>query len=229
MRTNKHLIKRQIEDTIRRFAVASSRSAYNLVKEDSLKTGKLYEAYALSIVIEKLATEEDFQITLAKSNHIHLKSSAGPINRRYPHFNLRRCRSNGKSELAEVWTDVEFTSLSYALRGNQLGVRRCDYHELDILVTDCGISGRPQHNQIWLGVECKNTRYSKRMLREVLGIRRELSLFVPPKTTRFREWPRQDVPADPPSCLMVFSTDKAVKHYLGPGRTFGIDFKHAQL
>jgi hypothetical protein len=120
-------------------------------------------------VIEQLATQENLQITLINSRYIPLKSSPGPINRSYPYFQLRR----NSSLLAELWTDVEFTSLSYDQFQASRPLQRGDYHELDIVVTEPAVTGRPSHSKIWLGVECKNTGYTKNLLKEILGIRRE--------------------------------------------------------
>ncbi len=221
---NKAAVKKRIEKAIRRYATASSSRAFGLVPQ-SLTSGKLYEAHALSIVIEKLASEESFQITLLNSNFIPLKSAPGPINRSYPFFQLYR----GGRVAAELWTDVEFTSLSYDQRGATTPIQRGDYHELDIVVADPGVYGRPKHSQIWLGVECKNTGYTKGLLKEILGIRRELSLLQNPRPTRFSQWPRSQVPAEPNSCLMVFSTDPGVSSYTGPGEVFGIDFRYEDI
>ncbi len=215
---NKTAVKRRIEDAIKKFATSTSQKAFSLVPQ-SLTSGKLYEAHVLSVVIENLSTLEGFSTILVNSNHIPLKSSPGPINRRYPFFRLQRSGTT----VAEIWTDVEFMSLSHAQTAST-NVGRGDYHELDILVADDGISGRPRHDQIWLGVECKNTGYSKGLLKEILGIRRELSLLQAPKPTRFAAWPRASVPADPESCLLVYSTDPDVALYAGPGNVFGIDF-----
>lgn len=88
--------------------------------------------------------------------------------------------------IAELWTDVEFTSLSYDQRGASAPIQREDYQELDIVVTDAGVSGRPRHAEIWLGVECKNTGYTKGLLKEILGIRRKLSLLQNPRPPVFR-------------------------------------------
>jgi hypothetical protein len=221
---NRAEVKKRIERAIRRYATASSSRAYGLVPQ-SLTSGKLYEAHVLSLVIEKLATAESFQITLFNSKFIPLKSAPGPINRSYPYFQLSR----GGLVDAELWTDVEFTSLSYDRRRTPRPVQRGDYHELDIVVADPGVNGRPRHSQIWLGVECKNTGYTKGLLKEILGIRRELSLLQNPRSTRFLQWPRTQVPADPNSCLMVFSTDPGVSNYVGPGEVFGIDFHHEDI
>ena len=80
------------------------------------------------------------------------------------------------------------------------------------------------NDELWLGIECKNTGYQKGLLKEILGIRRELSLLSNSKLTRFRVWPRTTVPADPASCLLVYSTDANVSDYAAPGEVFGIDF-----
>ena len=218
---NKKAIKSRIQQAIRRFATASSPQAYKLVPQ-SLTSGKLYEAHVLSIIIEQLSTQEQLDISLINSSFLPLKSSHGPINRSYPHFQLRR----GTELIAEIWTDIEFTSLSHAQRGAPSPTQRGDFHELDIVITEPGANDRPRHSQLWLGVECKNTGYTKGLLKEILGIRRELSLLQAPQVTHFSRWPRTHVPADPPSCLMVYSTDATVSEYSTPGTVFGIDFVH---
>ena len=221
---NKKAVKARIESAIKRFASASSSKAYRLVPQ-SLTSGKLYEAHVLSIVIERLSTQEGFQVLLVNSRYVPLKSSHGAVNRTYPYFELRR----GQGLIAELWTDVEFTALSYSLNGASSPIQKGEFHELDVIVTDPGVSGRPLHSQIWLGVECKNTGYTKDLLKEILGIRRELSYLQESTPTRFSRWPRTSVPAFPPSCLMVYTTDPKVAEYSRPGSAFGIDFQHEQL
>jgi hypothetical protein len=222
---NKGAVKAKVESLLRRFASASSQAAYSSVIPKSLTTGKLYEAHVLSLVIEKLAVQEGFRVVLRNSAFLPLKSAPGPINRTYAYFELWRA----STLCAEIWTDVEFLSLSCSQRGNASMPGRGDYHELDIIVAEPGLSGRPSHLSIWLGVECKNTGYTKNLLKEILGIRRELSLLQNSQSTRFSTWPRSTVPANPPSCLMVYSTDQAVAGYSGPGQVFGIDFVHEPI
>ncbi len=217
-------LKRRIEAAIRRYAQASSSRAYSLVP-NSLTSGKLYEAHVLSLVLERLYQDENFRIVLMNSTFVPLKSSPGPINPAYPHFDLIR-RS---SKIAELWTDIEFLTLSYDRSGGLATPTPGDYHELDIVVVDPGSTGRPPHRSIWLGVECKNTGYNKDLLRSILGVRRELSLLQDDRPTHFSKWPRQMVPADPPSCLIVYSTDSAVLSYTAPGGVFGIDFFHEPI
>lgn len=199
---------------------ASATVTQGLVPE-SVSQGKLYEAYVLAQVVQHLAMDEGFSLVLVGGTKIRLKSSPGPINRNYPRIELRR----SGSLVAELWTDVEFLALSYVLRGSG-PVTKGDYHELDILIVDAGVSGRPTTDKIWLGVECKNTGYEKGLLKEILGIRRELSLLQSNQTTKFANWPRSTVPAMPPVCLVVYSTDINVGQYGAPGDVFGIDFIH---
>ena len=136
-------------------------------------------------------------------------------------------RTSGRC-VAEMWTDIEFVSLSHSIRGGG-PPERGEYHEVDIVVLEPGLAGRPPHDSIWLAVECKNTGYHKGLLKEILRIRRELSLWQDPLRTQFRKWPRATVPAKPASCLIVYSTDRAVLEYARPGEVFGIDFRHEEL
>jgi hypothetical protein len=216
--------KQQIRDRItkafQQYFGSSGMPVTNLLPT-AVTAGKLYEAYVLGIIAERLTLDEGYNLTLKNGNQVALKSSPGPINRTYPVIEVR----NGSTGVAEIWTDVEFLSLSASLRG-AVGSTRGDYHELDILMVDTGLSGRPSHDRIWLGVECKNTGYNKGLLKEILGIRREMSYLQNARSTRFRRWPRSFVPADPSSCLLVYSTDQAVLDYQDPGRIFGIDFVH---
>ena len=223
---NKQKAKRKIEAVLRKFVAASSRSAYSSVIPAAMTAGKLYEAHVLSRLIEALATHEGYAVRLINSTFLPLKSAPGPINRSYAYFELRR----SGTLRAEIWTDVEFLSLSCDKRGMRYSPDRGDYHELDNIVSSAGLFGRPRHSDIWLGVECKNTAtYGKNLLKEILGIRRELSLLTNEQATRFTSWPRRTVPADPPSCLMVYTTDSSVASYSGPGETFGIDFVYEPI
>ncbi len=220
----KQQVKKRIERAIKLYAQAVTSKAYALVP-NSLTNGKLYEAHVLSVLLERLNRTEGFRIVLVNSQFIPLKSAPGPVNTRYPHFDLYR----DGVKVAELWTDIEFISLSYALSGTSDPLTNGDYHELDIVIIDPGVSGRPRHDQIWLGVECKETDYAKKLLKEILGIRRELSILTDSTRTRFLHWPRTIVPAKPASCLLVYSTDPAIVLYSSPGKTFGIDFHFEEI
>jgi hypothetical protein len=191
---------------------------------DTVLAGKLYEAYVLSLVVERLAMLENYELVLVQGTKLTLKSSHGPINRKYPRIELRK---NGVCE-AELWTDVDFLTLSHSVRQPPTEAYG-DYHELDLIVVEPGIVGRPRHDQIWLGVECKNTSYGKGLLKEILGVRREMSYLTGLESTAFDTWPRPFVAATPPSCLLVYATDPQVSNYAAPGEIFGIDFYCVQI
>ncbi len=184
--------------------------------------GKVYEAYVFSLVARDLVRKEGCQLRLTVGTRLQLKSSSGPINQSYPHVVVSR----NANTLGHMWTDVEFTSLSYWLGSKSSPPTPGDFHELDILITLPTPSPRPTPNEILLGVECKHTPYRKGLLREILGVRRELSLLCSPQATSFRHWPRRLAPADPASCLLVYSSSSKISKYASPGKTFGIDFIH---
>lgn len=216
-------VKTRIDAILRRYQRTGG--AAPSVLPPALTAGKLYEAWVVCRVLERLRIEEGYAIVLRRATRVTLKSAPGPINRTYPYFELTAAGSAG----LELWTDVEFMALSHAQRGASGPPLRGDYHELDVVVVEAGASGRPTHREILLGVEAKNTGYSKDLLRGILGVRRELSLLAAPTMTRFRRWPRAIVPADPASCLLVYATDPGVVRYAAPGAVFGIDFIHEPL
>jgi hypothetical protein len=202
----------------------SAGTAGGLVGEE-WKAGKVYEAWALTVVLERLEQIEGFRVMLVGGTKVHLKSSPGPINTKYPHF--RVVRAGGTRY--DIWTDVEFATLSYALSGKVGKPSQAHRHELDIVLVKDGVSGYPGHDDIVLGVECKNTGFEKVMARAALGVRRELSLLQGDRPTAFISWPRSTVPADPPSVLLVYSTDASVAAYNEAGCKFGVDFQYEPM
>lgn len=206
------------------FAQSKEKNEADLLSS-SVTAGKLYEAFVLGSIAKNLVENEGCSILLINDNFINLKSGPGPINRSYPRLDVLK----QGSKIAEIWTDIEFLSYSYCNSGMLQPPLKSQYHELDIAIVDSDLTGRPEVKNIWLAVECKNTSYSKSMLREILGVRRELSLLANYENTHFTQWPRQSVNANPPSCLMVFSTDISVLNYAAPGELFSIDFYHEEM
>lgn len=216
-------VRRRVTELFRRHMTAPPATSFDILPR-ALTSGKLYEAYVLALVSRELTGSEGYQLCLVNSEFLPLQSTPQPIDRRRPRVELR----TSAGCVAEMWTDIEFLALSYSMRRGGFP-ERGEYHEVDIAVVDPGVSGRPQHDMIWLAVECKNTGYHKGLLKEILGIRRELSLLQDPQATKFRKWPRDRVPAKPASCLVVYSTDAGVLQYARPGEVFGIDFRHEEI
>jgi hypothetical protein len=174
-------------------------------------------------VLQKLRDEEGYDIVLRESNKLVLKTGGGPINAQFPHF---EASAYGRRPLA-IWTDIFFLTLSHYRRGAPNPPVDGDYHELDIVVVPAGTTGRPRHDQVLIGVECKDVGgYDKELLRGILGIRRELSYLQDSRSTSFAHWPRSTVYAYPPSCLLVYSTSSSVTKYDATGDIFSIDFVH---
>lgn len=216
-------VTRRLNAILRLYVSARDPREFDLLPK-ALTAGKLYEAYVLALISRQLASVEGFRLMLMNSSYMPLKSSPSPINRHYPHIRLMR---DGR-EVAEMWTDIEFISMSHSLRPSGTPTKG-EYHELDIAVVEPGLDGRPRNDQVWLAAECKNTGYTKGLLKEILGVRRELSLLQNELPTKFQRWPRTMVPCSPPSCLLVYASDKGVADYARPGEVFGIDFNYEEL
>ncbi len=201
-----------------------SQSRASKLLPNNLISGKAYEAHVLSVVCEKLRYAEGCNLVLRNGTKLVLKTSHGPINRQYPWIEV----SKQGNVVGEIFTDVEFLTLSYDAQSHTKPLPG-HFHELDIVLTKEGLSGRPKHSDILIAVECKNTGYTKSLLKEILGIRRELSYLQNDYRTAFNKWPRPYVPAKPSSCLLVYTTSSQVANYSAPGDTFGIDFINEQM
>jgi len=219
-------IQRRMEALLRRHAAATAATLTGLLPV-RLTMGKLYEALVLSRVAEDLATKEGCTLKLVGGKVLYLKTKGGPLNRNYPYIQVYR----KGAVIGELWTDVEFLSMSYCRTRLGQTPKDGDYHELDVVLIDPGLPTgiRPSYNQLTLAVECKATAYEKELLRSILGVRRELSLLCDPNPTSFSRWPATKVPADPSSCILVFSTDPKVTAYQPVGDFYGIEFVHEPM
>lgn len=221
-------LKSEIVNMLQDNVEASDESDYQVIKDDE-KAGKLYEAYILASICRSLKKEEGLRLELSVGEKVYLKRGTGPINRTYPCIEAYR----GDDLVAEIWTDVCFISQSYLYtpkhkKSNppQYG----DYHELDILMVEPNLNYYPQPGQIWLGVECKNTGMRKGILKEILGVRRELSFITKEEIrTKFNKWPQTKARSNPASCLMLYSSDKAIENYHNSGDFYDIKFIHQEI
>lgn len=214
-------LKKKIRAAFKKYMTADSRELSTVVGRID-GPGKLYEALILGLLAEKLVREEGCDLELVGGSALRLKAAPGPINRDY---GVVRVTRNG-DVMGELMTDVEFMGLGRELAGPSTPASLGDYHELDILMVPSGTAGRPIHREVLLGVECKNTFFQKHYLREALGLRRELSLLKEKQPTVFETWPRRLVPAEPSSCLLVYSSDYRVTDYAASGTPFGIDLEY---
>lgn len=220
-------LKNEIVNMLQENVEASEETDYQVIKDDE-KAGKLYEAYVLASVCSSLKNKEGLRLELSVGEKIYLKRGTGPINRAYPCIEAYR----DDELVAEIWTDVCFISQSY-LRASEYfrstTPQYGDYHELDILMVEPNLDSYPLPEQIWLGVECKNTGMRKGILKEILGVRRELSFINESRNTKFNKWPQTEARSNPPCCLLLYSSDEAVEKYRNSGNFYDIKFIHQEM
>jgi len=201
----------------------------------ALTNGKLYELFVLSDVLTDLCSR-GFTLTFvgsgprtgpaASSSILKFKASPGKIKSSDSHFEVR---APGSAKVDyRIFVDIEFDTLGHSQQPAGDNSRR---HELDIVVTIAS-SGYPTHDEIALGVECKAVaNFYKGMIKEALGVRRELSLLQGPTASVLScagGRPLVQVRADPPSEFMLVFIDPKGRNYAQSPSVFGVMLKHLQ-
>lgn len=216
-------VRNAVAQALRVYAGATAGAAASAVSVATTR-GKVYEAHVLSHVIQRLVMDENHAVSLVGGNTLRLRAAPGVIDRHgHAYFRVETPAGND----CELWTDLEVFGMSPALQ--QRAASRADASELDIALIDPGLAGRPTPPQVWLGVECKHTAFRKEYLRGFLGLRRQLSLLRDPIPTRFVAWPAATIPAEPPSCLMLWSSDQGILNHAEVGRPFGVMVSHVPI
>lgn len=211
-------IKGQITSILKTHAGVSPSQTRTLLPIRSLQ-GKLYEAHVLATICENLVMLEGLSLVLVGGSTITLRQKGGPIDRKYPFFEVWR----DTRLFGELFTDVYFNTLSYQMRGAPLRQSNGDYHELDIALIQPNQIGYPQISEIMLAVECKNTSIKKSIIRELLGFRRELSFYSNnPRPTNFSIWPTNQIHSNPNSVHMLYCSDNRINRYTMNCLQFGI-------
>lgn len=196
--------------------------------------GTLYELWALTAIVRCLGRFEGLQITLVGGNQIQFRLKPGPVNRQRSYFEVR----NGNALTAELMTNVEFLTISYRERLNRGAPpgnpAYSDYHELDLALLEPNIphQARAWSHQVILGAECKDRAMSKEFVRNMLGLRRELSMYggVPAlQNPRLTYFPRQRYSNDPASALLLYCNDPAIRNYRSIGNIFDIDMRYLRM
>jgi hypothetical protein len=196
--------------------------------------GTLYELWALTAVIRCLRQFEGLHITLIGGNQVHFRIKPGAVNRQRSFFEVKRHHVL----IGELMTNVEFLTISRRerlFRNAQLAnLQYSDYHELDLalLTPNVAHQERPRFDQVILGAECKDRSMSKEFVRNMLGLRRELSMyrgapaFPNPELAIF---PRQQYGNHPASALMFYCNDPKVRNYRSIGDIFDIDLRYLRM
>lgn len=140
--------------------------------------------------------------------------------KRYSHFDLL---DDAGKPIGEVWTSVEFESLSWGRNGGAPGkAPREARHELDVCVLEPGACEWPAHSQVIAGFSCKDVRTStKENVREALGLRRETAFLSHPQSS-LAPWLVPVVPAEPSAPILLVSSDVGVRKYSSPVDALGV-------
>ena len=159
----------------------------------ALDQGKLYELYVLSELLIDLQ-RRGFCLRFS-ANTLKFKQAPGKIKIDDPHFLL----TAPDGTTLWLFVDIEFHTLGKSISNI---VDLSDRHELDIVLVD-ETQDYPNPSNILLAVECKSAaNFRKSLVKEALGIRRELSLLerdVPSKLTCLGGRLPVSVPANPAS------------------------------
>ncbi|MEI6682374.1 MAG: hypothetical protein WCO44_07090 [Bacteroidota bacterium] len=218
-------IKQKITTILQSHAGVSPATTVNLLPNKNLQ-GKLYEAHVMASICENLVIREGFRITLAGGTNLVLRQKGGPIDRKYPYFQVW----DGTTLFGELFTDIYFKTLSYELKGSTPRLTSGDFHELDIAVVKPSLTGLPKPSEVLLAVECKNTSIIKSIIREVLGFRRELSYYSHnANTTSFKVWPVPTINAKPASVHMLFCSDNRINRFTSNCEKFGIILQYHKM
>ena len=189
-----------------------------------LSQGKLYELYVLASLLTDLKGR-GFAIVLTK-NTLKFKGAPGHIHLSDPHFVV----TAPDGTRLRLFVNIEFQTQG-VLRSRSPGTDRSAYHELDIVLVDGSATGYPLYDEIYLAIECKSGKFGKNFLREVLGVRRELSLYVDEQESRLTGIggsPAVWVRAEPASEYWLAFIDDDGRHYRESPAEFGIDLRHIE-
>jgi hypothetical protein len=190
----------------------------------SYLTGKAFELYALLRVLQKLKSKGYIIKAHSPSGSIpnELRFAGGPARADKNKFTYCGIYNWHGILRYEAWISVEVTTLS-ALKTHSMLTSPASYHELDLAIFYPlkTISHRPTVNELTFAASCKDTKFKKENLREVLGLRRETALLSAPKRS-LAQWFVKKTPADPAIPLMLFSRDVACIKYQQPVDGFGV-------
>lgn len=195
--------------------------------------GKIYELFCLAKTLEWLRSTYGVSIRLVNGTIVNFKASPGNIDRSRSYFVISK---DGRH--LELHTDIQVRTLGASMIGGW-----CDksgYHEIDLVLIDPSVPdvSMPQHDQVLLGVECKShAKFEKGILKQVLGIRRELSLLSQPTVSKLEHsfgpvmhsgHGSPMVNANPASLYWVTYVDPKGDDYKISPSSFSIEFKHWQ-
>lgn len=208
----------QIEAVFGRYKTLTAADTAQLA---TLKEEKAYELFVLSELLKDLR-RRGFKIGF-KGTSLKFKAGPGMIIPSDPHFEVRT-----PAGTLFIFVDIEFRSLGSTHR---TVTDNSGKHELDIVIVD-RLDPYPAHESTYLGVECKAGKFEKVLLKQILGVRRELSYFSEvarrSRLTLSGALHSVLVHAWPPSEFWVACLDPKATGYAQSPKAFGIDFMHLE-
>lgn len=182
--------------------------------------GRMYELVVLSHLVDEL-TARGFSFQF-HGKVLELKEKPGLIKASDPYFEGRHRRTRAT---IRIYTDVQVLGLGCLMGG---GTDYSMHHEVDLIVTEPNVLGRPQPGQLLLGVECKSGKFTKQIIKEVLGVKRELSLLQQPTPSDLSQMAGDHVlvPAEPKVEFWLAHFDPKGGNYKDSPEFFGIQMRH---
>jgi hypothetical protein len=155
-----------------------------------------------------------------KASEIIVALNPASANRKkFSHFDLVDASA---TTVGEAWVSLEVQALSWHMSGGASKLPPAALHELDVAIVFPSSGLYPVHTQVQVAITCKNVRSAtKEQVREALGLRRETALLREPAWSS-APWLVASVPADPPSPLLLVSSDPGVKKYRTPVDHLGV-------
>lgn len=197
---------------------------------------RIYELRCLIELIDGLKRRRhSLRFILSTGGTLVLRANGGPIDRADPHIKVyddARFRLIQPIE-AEIWTNIEFWALSDVRPGRAPPTGGKPYgraHELDIVLLRPGCSGRPAPADIFVGVEAKHRPYGKGLLKELLGVRREMT-FISRRFARRNLWTwwTARIEVHPASGLVAYCAYPGITNYRQPAAFYGLHMVHLPL
>lgn len=218
-------VKDQLEKYFSKYLKINDSDARQLLGNAELQD-KAYELVSLIGMMRALKRKYPLIIfSLSKGTSVVFRGKGGPIDRnKWPFINV----IHNSCIVGEIWVDIEFMSISAGNPAKVKGHLYAKCHELDVLLIEPNVSGRPYPHNIYLAIEAKHRPYTKQLLKELLGVRREMAMRSSPVINRFSWWV-DTVPSNPPSALISFCSYESIKNYSASADYWGIEMKHLPI
>lgn len=217
-------MKKKLRAAFRQHLGIDRRTASDLLAGAKLQD-KAYELIALTEVMARLKTiRPGLSFVLVHGTSLKFRAKGGPIQRtNWPYI---RIEEQGMT-VGELWVDIECLAISAGRSAKSLtGHLYGSCHELDVVLVFPGTDGRPLPDEILLGVEAKHREFNKALLKELLGVRREMtmrsSINESHRNPFWFIWWASGLPAQPPSGLVAFCSSPTINSYTAPADFWGI-------